>query len=45
MKYKILLKFKEVYDKPGFQFRKNQKQKLPLKKKNLSNHGKINTKE
>ena len=32
MKYKILLKFKEVYDKPGFQFRKNQKQKLPLKR-------------
>lgn len=46
MKYKILLKFKEVYDKPDFSISEEpKKQKIAFKKKNLSNHGKINTKE
>ena len=34
MKYKILLKFKEVYDKPGFSISEEpKKQKIAFKKK------------
>ena len=35
MKYKILLKFKEVYDKPVFQFLEEPKQKIAFKKESF----------
>ena len=36
MKYKILLKFKEVYDKPGFSISEEpKKQKIAFKKKRI----------
>ena len=33
MKYKILLKFKEVYDKPGFSISEEPKTKIAFKKR------------